>query len=280
MGKVARRVLVLVALLAFLFVVLFPLYWMVISSTKSFRELFSTTPVFWPSTFTAKAYKAVLTSPGEDIPDLLDALRNSLMVAGGTVFCSLLLGTLAAYAIARLRFRGKALITGLVLVVYLFPAILLMVPLFAMFAKAGLHNKLSGLIVAYVAQTLPVSLLMLGNYFRSIPAEIEDAALVDGCSRLGVIWRVTIPLSVPAIASVALYVFVIAWNEFLFAYILLTDTKKFTAPVWISYLYSQLHTPWNQVMAASVLVTVPVIILFVWFEKYMEQGLTAGGVKG
>jgi len=280
MGKVGRRIFVAAGLLAFLFAVLFPLYWMAISSTKTFKELFATTPVFWPSEFTAKAYKAVLSSPSKDIPDLLDALRNSLIVSGATVFLSLVLGTLAGYAIARLRFRGKAFLTALVLIVYLFPAILLMIPLFAMLAMIRLHDSLTGLVAAYVAQTLPVSLLMLGNYFRSIPADIEEAALVDGCSRLGVIRRVTIPLSIPAIASVGLYVFVIAWNEFLFAYVLLTDVKKFTGPVWISYLHSQLHTPWNQVMAASVIVTVPIIILFVWFEKYMEQGLTAGGVKG
>jgi len=267
------------ALLAFLFAVLFPLYWMAISSTKTFKELFSIVPVFWPSEFTPKAYKAVLTSPAREIPDLLDGLRNSLVVSGATVFVALALGTLAAYAIARLRFRGKTAVTALVLIVYLFPAILLMVPLFAMFAMVELHNSLRGLVVAYLAQTLPVSLLVLGNYFRSIPAEIEEAALVDGCSRPGVIWRVTIPLSVPAIASVALYVFMIAWNEFLFAYILLSDPKKFTAPVYISYLHSQLHTPWNQVMAASVLVTVPVIILFTCFMKWIEKGLTAGGIK-
>ena len=280
MGKVGRRIFVAAGLLAFLFAVLFPLYWMAISSTKTFKELFATTPVFWPSEFTAKAYKAVLSSPSKDIPDLLDALRNSLIVSSATVVISLVLGTLAGYAIARLRFRGKAFLTAVVLIVYLFPAILLMIPLFAMLAMIRLHDSLTGLVVAYVAQTLPVSLLMLGNYFRSIPADIEEAALVDGCSRLGVIRRVTIPLSIPAITSVGLYVFVIAWNEFLFAYVLLTDVNNFTAPVWISYLHSQLHTPWSQVMAASVIVTVPIIILFVWFQKYMEQGLTAGGVKG
>jgi len=207
-------------------------------------------------------------------------MRNSLAVSGATVVLSLVFGTLAAYPIARLRFRGKTILTLLVFIVYLFPAILLMVPLFSLLARVRLLDRLGGLVVTYVAQTLPVGLLMLANYFRSIPNDIEEAALVDGCSRLGVIWRVTVPLSLPAIASVALYVFVIAWNEFLFAYVLLTDPTKFTAPVWITYLHSQLHTPWNQVMAASVLVTVPVIILFVWFEKQIEQGLTAGGVKG
>ncbi len=280
MGKISRKAAVTVGMVLFLMAVLFPLYWMFLSSTKTFAELFGTEPVFWPKEFTARAYKAVLSRPSPQMPSLLDAVRNSFLVAGASVFITLVLSTLAGYAIARLRFRGKGALTGLVLAVYMFPAILLMVPLFAMLAMARLHDKLNGLVVAYVAQTLPVGLLMLGNYFRSIPADIEEAALVDGCSRLGVIWRVTIPLSVPAIASVGLYVFVIAWNEFLFAYVLLLSPEKFTAPVWITNLYSGLHTPWDQVMAASVLVTVPVMLLFIWFEKQMEQGLTAGGVKG
>ena len=280
MRKVKRKTLLRVAgLLPFLLAVLFPLYWMLISSMKTFPELFSRTPVWWPSHFTLKAYSEVLTSPDADIPSLLDALQKSFIAAGSTVVLTLVLGTLAGYALARLRFRFKGLLTGLVLAVYTFPAVLLMVPMFSMLTRLHLSNSLTGLIITYVAQTLPVGLLMLGNYFRSIPADIEEAAMMDGCSRLSVITRITIPLSMPAIAAVAVYVFVIAWNEFLFAYILFTDGTQSTAPVWISYLYASRHEPWGQVMAASVLVTVPIMVLFIWFEKRIEQALTAGGVK-
>jgi multiple sugar transport system permease protein len=201
-------------------------------------------------------------------------------VASLTAILNLTLACLGAYAIARLRFKGKAMMMRSILLVYMFPGILLIIPLFAMLAKVGVIDNLNGLILTYLAQTLPVSLYMLSAYFRTVPEEIEEAGLVDGCNRLEVITKITLPLSVPAMASVGIYTFMIAWNEFLYALVFLYDSDKFTMPLGLVRLYQSYHTSWDLVMAASVIITVPIIVLFLVFEKYLEQGLVAGGVKG
>jgi len=270
-----KKILVAALLAIFLLSVLFPFYWMLASSFKTFDELFSAEPTFWPRKVSLESYRRAFVQN-----DLGIYILNSVKVSTATVFITLAIAILASYAIARLRFRGKSAASGFFLLVYLFPAILLMIPLFVILSKMRLQDTHTGLVITYVTQTLPVAVLMLANYFRSIPFDIEEAALVDGCSRLAVIRRITLPLSAPAIATVGLYVFVIAWNEFLFAYVYLNSTDLFTLPIGINQIYRSLHTAWDQVMAASVIVTVPVVILFIWFERYLVAGLTGGGVKG
>ena len=259
----------------FLVFILFPFYWMVISSTKTFGELFASPPVLFPSRFTGKAYYEVLFTHR-----FLRYFVNSLYVSLITVALNIPLAVLGAYALSRLYFRGKELISQSVLLIYILPPILLVVPLFAILARLGLRDSLSGLILTYLAQTLPVSLYMIGNYFRAVPIDIEEAGLVDGCSRLQVIRKITLPLSMPVIVSVALYAFMIAWNEFLFAYIFLDSPEKFTLSKGLFHLYGSYHTSWDMVMAASVIMTLPVIALFLIFERYLISGLIAGGVKG
>jgi multiple sugar transport system permease protein len=259
----------------FLIVILFPFYWMIISSMKGFSELFAYPPRFLPESFNLKTYWRVLFEEG-----FILYLKNSFYVALLTATLNLTLACLGAYAIARLKFKGKAMMMRSILLVYMFPGILLIIPLFAMLAKVGFIDNLNGLILTYLAQTLPVSIYMLAAYFRTVPEEIEEAGLVDGCSRLGVITKITLPLSVPAMASVGIYTFMIAWNEFLYALVFLYDSNKFTMPLGLVRLYQSYHTSWDLVMAASVIITVPIIVLFLAFEKYLEQGLVAGGVKG
>jgi len=242
---------------------------------KGFSELFAYPPRFLPDSFNLSAYWRVLFEEGFTL-----YLKNSFYVALLTAILNLILACLGAYAIARLRFKGKAMVMRSILLVYMFPGILLIIPLFAMLAKVGFIDNLNGLILTYLAQTLPVSLYMLSAYFRTVPEEIEEAGLVDGCSRLEVITKITLPLSVPAMASVGIYTFMIAWNEFLYALVFLYDSDKFTMPLGLVRLYSSYHTSWDLVMAASVIITVPIIVLFLAFEKYLEQGLVAGGVKG
>jgi multiple sugar transport system permease protein len=170
--------------------------------------------------------------------------------------------------------------------VYLFPAVLLIIPLFAMLVQIGdslgfeVQDNLGVLILTYLAQTLPVALYMLASYFRTVPEEIEEAGLIDGCSRMQVITHITFPLSVPAMVSVAIYTFMIAWNEFLYAFILLNDREYFTLPIKLLSISQQLNTRWDVVMAASTVMTIPIVLLFLTFERFLEQGLVAGGVKG
>ena len=211
---------------------------------------------------------------------------NSLLVSVPSALLAVVFSTLGAYAIARLKFGGKSLMLNSILIVYLFPGVLLIIPLFALLAQAGdlvglqVQDNLGVLVFTYLAQTLPVALYMLTNYFHTIPEEIEEAAQIDGCSRLDVIWRVTLPLSIPAIVTVGIYTFMIAWNEFLYALVFLNDRTMFTMPIKLNAIFNDPSPRPNVVMAASTVMTIPVIILFLAFERYLEQGLTAGGVKG
>jgi multiple sugar transport system permease protein len=280
-GFAPIRILFVGVLIAFLFVVLFPFYWMIISSSKTLMELSGRTPTFIPSRWTLEAYRLLFEEMNFGAN-----MQVSLLVATTTAVLAVILASLGAYAVARLKFRGKGLMLNTILIVYLFPGVLLIIPLFAMLSQVGrwldveIADNLPVLILTYLAQTLPVALYMLASYFRTVPEEIEDAGLVDGLSRLGVIWRITLPLSVPAMASVGIYTFMIAWNEFLYAFIFLNNRDLFTLPIKLLSISQQLNTRWDVVMAASTVMTIPVIALFLIFERFLEQGLVAGGVKG
>jgi multiple sugar transport system permease protein len=167
-----------------------------------------------------------------------------------------------------------------ILIIYMFPAIVLVIPLYVLFSRMGLRDSMHVLILVYLAQTLPVALYMLRSYFHNLPIEIEYAGLTDGCSRFGVIWRIIIPLSSPALASVALYTFMIAWNEFLFAFMFLDTPEKFTLSRGVVQLAGSVHLSKQLVMAASVMVSIPILVLFLFFERYLVRGLTAGAMKG
>lgn len=275
------RIVFWVILSAALVSILFPFYWMIASSMKNLTELFGRDPTFFPSRIHLEAYRLLFLEM-----DFGRNLANTALVATFTSLLAVILASLGAYAVARLRFGGKRLLLNTILIVYLFPAVLLIIPLFAMLVQIGdrlqveVQDSLIVLILTYLAQTLPVALYMLASYFRTVPEEIEEAGLIDGCSRLQVITHITFPLSVPAMVSVAIYTFMIAWNEFLYAFILLNNREMFTLPIKLLSISQQLNTRWDVVMAASTIMTLPVVALFLAFERFLEQGLVAGGVKG
>jgi multiple sugar transport system permease protein len=277
LGKILFGVLLTLSL----FSILFPFYWMITSSMKNLVELFGRSPTFFPSRINFDAYRILFSELGFG-----RNLLNTLLVATTTSVLAVILSSLGAYAVARLRFKGKSLLLNTILLVYLFPGVLLIIPLFAMLVQIGgqlgveIQDNLGVLILTYLAQTLPVALYMLASYFRTVPEEIEEASLIDGCSRLQVITRITFPLSVPAMVSVAVYTFMIAWNEFLYAFIFLNDRVLFTLPIKLLSISQQLNTRWDVVMAASTIMTLPIVLLFLLFENFIEQGLVAGGVKG
>jgi len=206
-------------------------------------------------------------------------LANSAIVSVVTVLVTLAFAVPGAYAVARLRFPGRALLSRSILLIYMVPAIVLVIPLYAVFSQLGLRNSLIGLMVVYPATTIPVALHMLQGYFRGLPAELEEAGLMDGLTRAQVIAKITLPLALPALATVSLYVFMIAWNEFLFAFMFLDDLDIFTLSRGVVSLNSS-EVPRQHLMAGSVVATVPVLVIFLWFEKYLVSGLTAGSVKG
>jgi multiple sugar transport system permease protein len=280
------RLIFALVLLFFLTSILFPFYWMVSSSFKSYAEIGGRHPVYIPAALRPDAFQELFDPNYPSFQNFGVNIVNSLLVAIPTSIIAVILSTLGAYAVARLHFRGKSIMLNSILLIYLFPGILLIIPLFAMVARIGtiigfdVQDNLGVLVFTYLAQTLPVALYMLANYFRTIPAEIEQAALIDGCSRSGVIWRVTLPLAVPALVSVAIYTFMIAWNEFLYALVFLNSREMFTMPIKINTIFNDPSPRPHVVMAASTIMTLPVVILFLGLERFLEEGLTAGGVKG
>ena len=221
------------------------------------------------------AYYEVLFEHG-----FLRYISNSVYVSIVTVVLSVTLATIGGYAVIRLRFRGREFMSYSILLIYMFPAIVMVIPLYVMFSRMGLRDSINLLILVYLAQTLPVALYMLRSYFQTLPIEMEHAGMIDGCTRLGVIWRIVIPLSAPALASVALYTFMIAWNEFLFAFMFLDTPEKFTLSRGVVQLAGSVHLSKQLVMAASVMVTIPVLALFILLERHLVRGLTAGAMKG
>lgn len=206
-------------------------------------------------------------------------LLNSFLISVMTVFVTLLFSVPGAYAVARLRFKGRAAFSRSILLIYMVPMIVLALPIYIAFSMTGLRNSLFGIVLIYPVTTIPVALYMLQGYFRGLPSEIEEAGLMDGLSRLAVIWKITLPLALPALASVSLYVFMIAWNEFLLAFMLLDDPSTFTLTRGIASLNSS-EIPRQHLMAGAVIATVPIMALFLGLERFMTKGLTAGSVKG
>lgn len=262
-----------------IFIILFPVYWMVISSFLPDSELYSTPPTVLPSPdqLTLDHYYSVFST--ETFPFLI-YFRNSLIVALSVATLSVVVAAIGAYSMTRLRYPGRRVFSRGVLIVYMFSGILLVVPLYQMIVLIGLNDTLYALMITYLVQCLPLSLYMLASYFQSIPQEIEEAAMIDGYSRLEVIYRVTLPLSAPALIAVFMYAFIIAWNEYLFASIFLRTNTMYTLPIGIESLVDQFHDMWGTVMAASLLTSLPVIVLFMYLEKYMVEGLTLGSVEG
>ena len=206
-------------------------------------------------------------------------LINSFLVSIVTVLITLLFSIPGAYALARLKFPGKEWFSGSVILIYLIPSIVLVIPLYAVFSQLGLRNSLFGLIIVYPATTIPVALYMLRGYFSTLSSEIDDAAIMDGLSRLQIIYKIAMPLSKPAIVSVSLYVFMIAWNEFLFAFMFLDDPNLFTLSRGIISLNSS-EVPQQHLMAGAVIATIPIMMIFIYLEKFLISGLTTGSVKG
>ncbi len=273
------RVLKGVGFVFFSIVVALPFYVMVMTSLKSQQSLLSN-PLDLSIDF-SKSLSEHLRSYIELFTKYRfgQFLLNSAIVSVATVIITLLFAIPGAYAVSRLRFPGKNVLSKSILLIYMVPAIVLVIPLYAVFSQLGLRNTLLGLIVVYPATTIPVAVYMFQGYFRGLPYELEEAGLMDGLSRIGTIIKITLPLSLPAIASVSLYIFMIAWNEFLFAFMFLDDPAIFTLSRGVQSLNSS-EIPRQHLMAGAVIATVPVLVLFLWFEKFLVAGLTAGSVKG
>ena len=269
------RITILVAAVVLVFVCLFPFLWMALSSIKTLRELYTVPPVWFPEVPTLANYMKVLFA--SNIPRYF---LNSAVISLGSTAIALALAIFASYGFARFRFRGKAGLQAFVLVGQLLPTAAIIVPLYITLGRLGLANTWLGLIVTYLILTLPLSVWMLIGYFQAIPVELDEAAIVDGASRIGVLLRITLPLSLPGIVAVVIYAFVTTWNEFIFALCLATDSRAKTLPIGLSEFSTEFNTDWGAVMAASVLMTLPIVAMFLAMQRLFIDGLTAGATKG
>jgi trehalose/maltose transport system permease protein len=273
--KLARRAGFWLLVIGIVLFALWPFYYALVSSLRPPARLFE--PAWLPAHWTFASYDAVFAQQpfGRNI-------LNSLVVAGSVVVLSMLLGVMAAYALARVRFRGRAALLAAVLGVSMFPQVAILSGMFELIRALGLYNKLAGLALSYMVFTLPFTVWILTAFLRELPRELEEVALIDGAGAWHTLVDVFLPLSTPAMAATSLLAFIAAWNEFLFALTFtLTDTRR-TVPVAIALMSgaSQYELPWATIMAASVIVTLPLVALVLVFQRRIVAGLTAGAIKG
>ncbi|WP_375451814.1 carbohydrate ABC transporter permease [uncultured Devosia sp.] len=268
------RVLSYTALAIAVLLVLFPIYWMIITSLKLPREIYRV-PALWPRTFTLDNYQKLL-SDGQ----FLVAIRNSLIVSFTVTIISVIISSFAAYSMVRFRYRFRGFVGRLLLFAYLTPSSLLFIPLSIVMAQLRLGNSLFGLIMVYLTFSLPLSTWLLQGYFRGVPREVEEQGMIDGLTRLGVLFRIVLPLSAPGIAAVAIFTFTGAWNELLLALVLITSESQRTAPLALNYLITSDVLPWGPLMAGAVISSLPLMILYFVAQRFMVAGLADGSVKG
>jgi multiple sugar transport system permease protein len=257
------------------FLVLFPFYWMTITSFKSEEQMRSLISMFWPSPVVGENYQQLLAKT-----EFVAWYGNSATVAIASTLVATAVGTIGAYALARLKFLGRGFLASATLITYLVPPSILFIPLYAQMRNLGLANSLAGLIAAYPSFTVPFVTWLLMGYFESIPEELEEAAMIDGATRFGAFYRIVLPLSAPGVLAAGLYAFTQAWNEFLYALVFITDGKLRTLPVGLASFITGDVYGWGYLMAGAVLTTLPVIAAYIYLQKYMVEGLTAGSVKG
>jgi len=278
MTRVQRRRVAKVGLLVALVVgALFaglPVLWMLSSSFKPNTDIFQYPPRLIPQTFTFDAYTTIFTDPTK-----VQFFINSYFVSLSVTFLTLLVGVLAAYAFSRFEFPFKSVLNVVIVSVQAVPPITLLIPYFGLIIFLGLYNTYQGLILTYMVFTLPYAIIMMTGYFNTLPRELDEAVKVDGGSSWTALWRVLIPISVPGLVSVGIYTFMIAWNEYLFALTLTKTVEMRTVPIGIQLLMGQHSYEWNQMMSMSILGCIPVLLLFLFFQRYFIGGMTAGAVK-
>lgn len=252
-----------------------PVLWMFASSFKSNTAIFAYPPRLIDDTFSLAAYTSVLTNPEQ-----VRFFFNSYLISALVTLFTLIVGTLAGYSFSRYSFRFKHVLSLIIIGVQSVPPITLMIPYFGLIVALGLYNTYWALILTYLVFTLPYAIIMMTGYFNTLPRELDEAVMIDGGSSFTILWRVLVPVSLPGIVSVGVYTFMLAWNEFLFALTLTKTNDMRTVPIGIQLLMGQHSFEWNQMMAMSVLGSLPVLLLFLLFQRYFIAGMAAGSIKG
>jgi N,N'-diacetylchitobiose transport system permease protein len=273
--------------LAVFAVMIFPVFWMVSTALKPDTEISSLTPTWFSTSPTLDHFRDAIDSVQH--PGFWDAVKNSLLVVGITVVLAMVLAFFAAVALAKYHFTGRKLFIVLMIGILMLPQVGLIIPLYVVLARYGLLDQqdplptgvLAGLILTYMTFLLPFAVWTLRGFILGVPRELEEAAMVDGSSRLGAFFRMLLPLVAPGLVATSVFVFITVWNEFIFATVLLSDQSNQTLTVWLSYFYgTSRNTDWGALMAASTLTAIPVIVFFLLVQRKIAFGLTAGSVKG
>lgn len=272
---IIRQVIKWVVVLMALAIMLFPLYWMVNTSLKPNAEVFQLPPTFYSENWSFDAFRSLL----ENKP-IGRYFLNSLIVASGTTIIALVLASLAAYGLTRFHVRIEALIILSLLFIKMLPEALLVVPFYGLISSVGMLNSYISLIAVYCSFALPFAVWMLIGFFRAIPRELDEAAVMDGATRLQTFLVVVLPLARPGLAAVAMVTFLTAWNAYLWSLVLTTDPSMYVLPVGIATLKGEYQIQWNELMAAAVIAVLPVLAIYSVFERHLVAGITAGAVKG
>jgi multiple sugar transport system permease protein len=275
-ARAARRAVGLYAAAAGLLVVgAFPLAWMLSTSLKPSAEIFATPPTLVPHHATLENFTRLFRDTSFPI-----YFKNSVTVSLATVVLTLVVSALGAYGLTRFAFRGRDAVARLILLTYMFAPIMIIIPFYLIVKQLGIVNTQLALVLSYTTFCLPFCLWLLRSFFQAIPLELEEAALVDGASRASAVWWVVLPLALPGIIATGIFTFILAWNDFLFALVLITSDELKTLPIGVNDLFNATIVDWGMIMAAGVMITVPTIAFFVAVQRYLIQGWGAGGVKG
>jgi len=253
----------------------FPFFWMISTSFKPLQEIFVFPPTFFPAEFTLKNFARLFEQTR-----FLTYFKNSVFVSFTTVVLTMTIGSAGAYSLTRFKFYGREKIASLILFTYMFAPIMIVIPFYVLIKKIGLANTHTALIMAYTAFCLPFSLWLLRAFFQSIPLALEKAALIDGASRLEAVIYVILPLALPGIIATGIFTFILAWNDYIFVRILITSDELKTLSVGIADLYNATVIDWGMIMSGSMLITVPVLVFFVFIQRYLIAGWGAGAMKG
>ncbi|WP_162467230.1 carbohydrate ABC transporter permease [Streptomyces cavernae] len=272
--KKSRHVYNLIGVVAFV-VMAFPVYWLVISALRPNHEIRSYDQTLWPSSITLDNFQRAI-----DQPNFGTAIQSSLIICVTAVLGAMVLSTIAAFAIGRFHFTGRKAFMITLLVIQLLPPTAMLIPIYIQLNGLGALNEYWGVIIIYLVSALPFATWMIRGFVINIPKELEESAMVDGCSRMGAFWRVIFPLLAPGLAAASIFSLINAWNEYLLAYVVLQDNDKYTLNVWLMNFTTSRGVDYGALMAASTLIALPVVVFFMLVQKKMASGLTSGAVKG
>jgi multiple sugar transport system permease protein len=273
-GKFVAKIAYWVLIAALLVYTLFPIYWTVLTGLRDPNVLYSRVDLL-PGPWSLQSYKSLL-----ELTDYPTWFANSMIVAMGTVVITIVLSTLIAYAVTRLHFPGKVFVISTMLYAYMFPPLLLAIPLASLFSVAGLYDTLLSLVIAHTTISLPLGVWLLWGFFKQMPVDVEEAAMVDGCSRLGAFMRVVLPLTLPGLVTVAIFSFLLSWTDYVFGFVLISNDANKTLPVGLQTMVGVYELRWGELMAGSTLIALPLFVMFSFLSRYFIRGLAAGAVKG